>query len=152
MRAAYRVLAYLVALEVVVQAAVIAYAVFGESKFISEGNAVTKQLVESQSADFDGVIGYPLHGINGQMIVPAIAVLLLIASFFAKVPQGIMWAGIVVVLVALQILLGGLGHDVPFLGLLHGLNALAIFTCAVLAARKASTPAGVAPAGRTSVA
>jgi hypothetical protein len=73
------------------------------------------------------------------------AVLLLIVSFFAKVPRGVALAGGVVGLTALQVLLGMFGHGIPALGLLHGVNALALFTVAVIAARRASLAAG--PAG-----
>ncbi|MFC4946135.1 DUF6220 domain-containing protein [Pseudonocardia sp. GCM10023141] len=138
MRTAYRVLAYLVAVEVVIQAAAIAYAFFGESKFISDGGVINKAVIESQSAEFDGVLGFAVHGINGQLITPLIVVLLLVVSFFAKVRGGVRWAAVVVVLVALQVVLGIFGGDIPFLGLLHGLNALAVFTCAIIAARHAS--------------
>jgi hypothetical protein len=139
MRAAYRVLAYLVAVEVLVQAAMIAYAAFGESKFIDGGGTVDKALVESESATFDGVMGYPIHDINGQMVIPVIALLLLVVSFFAGVAKGIQWAAYVVGLVILQVLLGFFGHDLPFLGLLHGINAIALFAVAVIAARRASS-------------
>jgi len=141
MKSAYRVLAYLVALEVVVQAAAIAYAVFGESKFIDGGGTVDKALVESESATFDGVAGYAVHGLNGTMIVPVIALALLVVSFFAKVPKGVQWAGIVLALVVVQVLLGMFGHDVPFLGLLHGIGALALFVVAVIAARQVTADA-----------
>ena len=73
MRAAYRVLAYLLALEVVVQAAAIAWAVFGLSTWIEDGGVLDKAGMESDSTAFDGVLGFAVHGINGQMIVPAIA-------------------------------------------------------------------------------
>ena len=35
-----------------------------------------------------------LHGINGEMVFPLLALLLLIVSFFAKVPRGVHWAGV----------------------------------------------------------
>ena len=73
MRVAYRVLAYLLALEVVVQAAAIAWAVFGLSTWIEDGGVLDKAGMESDSTVFDGVLGFAIHGINGQMIVPAIA-------------------------------------------------------------------------------
>lgn len=69
------------------------------------------------------------------------------------VPNGVRWAGIVVVLVALQVALGIFGHDIPFVGLLHGINALALFSVAVIAARRVSTEAASSiSAGRAIVA
>ena len=47
MRATYRVLGYLIALEVIIQAAAIAYAMFGLGKFVEGGGTVDKAMVES---------------------------------------------------------------------------------------------------------
>lgn len=138
MRTAYRVLAWLVAIEVVIQAAVIAYAMFGESTFIDGGGVVDKALVESQTADFEGVIGFPIHGINGQIVIPLIGLILLVVAFFAKIERGVALASATFGLIVLQVLLGMFGHGLPFLGLLHGLNALLIFGAAVAAVRAAS--------------
>ena len=33
-----------------------------------------------------------IHGINGEMLIPLVALILLIISFFAKVPEGPKWA------------------------------------------------------------
>jgi hypothetical protein len=147
MRSAYRVLAWLVAIEVLVQSAVIAYAMFGESKFIDGGGVVDKALVESQTADFEGVIGFPIHGINGQIVIPLIGLALLVVAFFAKIERGVALAGATFGLIVLQVLLGIFGHGMPLLGLLHGLNALLIFGAAVAAVRAASA----ATADRTAV-
>jgi hypothetical protein len=147
MRSAYRVLAWLVAIEVLVQSAVIAFAVFGESTYIDGGGVVDKALVESGTADFEGVIGYPIHGINGQIVIPLIGLALLIVAFFAKIERGVALAGATFGLIVLQVLLGMFGHGLPFLGLLHGLNALLIFGAAVAAVRAASA----ATADRTAV-
>jgi hypothetical protein len=150
MRATYRVLAYLMAVEVVIQAAAIAFAVFGLSKWIDDGGVLDKATQESQSESFTGVVGFAVHGINGQIVVPLIALLLLIVSFFAKVPRGVMLAGVVFLLVVIQVLLGIFGSSVPFLGLLHGLNAMLLFGVAVSAAiaagRGVPTPASPARA------
>jgi hypothetical protein len=148
MRTAYRVLAYLIALEVVVQAAAIAFAVFGLGKWVEDGGVLDKAAMESESINFTGLIGFIVHGINGQLVIPAIALILLIVSFFAKVPKGAAFAGIVLGLIVAQVLLGIFGHGLPALGVLHGMNALAIFTLAVIAARRAgSRPAHAAPHG-----
>ena len=49
MRTTYRVLAYLLAVEVMVQAAAIAYAIFGLGKYIDDGAVVDKATQESES-------------------------------------------------------------------------------------------------------
>ena len=93
-----------------------------------------------------------MHGINGFFVIPGLALLLLIVSFFTKVRGAIKWAVIVFVLVIVQGLLGGLGHDFTLAGALHGLNALALFAAAIYAGRRlrAATAAAVEqPEART---
>jgi hypothetical protein len=92
---------------------------------------------------FDGVLGFMIHGINGQMVVPVVVLALLVVSFFTKLPRGVAYAGTLVGLVAVQILLGIFAHSVPMLGLLHGAVALAIVVGAVMAARLAAAPSAV---------
>ncbi|MDT7578883.1 MAG: hypothetical protein QOK35_143 [Pseudonocardiales bacterium] len=135
MRTVYRVLAWLVAVEVLVQAAVIAWAVFGLGQWIQGGGVLDKSVMESEVQAFPAETGFMLHGINGEMVVPVLALLLLVVSFFAKVPRGVALAGGVVGLVAVQVALGLLGRGLPWLGLLHGANALALVAVAVVAAR-----------------
>jgi len=137
MKSAYRVLAYLVALEVLVQAGAIAYALFGLGAWIQGGGVLDKASMESDSVDFPGVAGFMIHGLNGQMIVPLIAVLLLVVSFFAKVPDGVRWAAMILIGIALQVVLGIFGHGIPSLGWVHGILAIFIFAAAVIAARRA---------------
>jgi hypothetical protein len=138
MRTVYRVLAWLMAVEVLVQAAAIAWAVFGLGKWIQAGGVLDKSVMESEVSAFPQETGFMVHGINGEMVVPALALLLLVVAFFAKVPRGVAFAGGVVGLVALQVVLGMLGHGIPGLGLLHGANALALFAVAVIAARRSA--------------
>ena len=78
-----------------------------------------------------------LHGMNGMMVIPVVALLLLVISFFARIPRGIAWAVGVAALVALQVTLGILGHSVSIAGLSHGINALLLFTVALLAGQRA---------------
>lgn len=140
MRATYRVLAYLLALEVVVQAAVIAWALFGLSTWVENGGVLDKAGIESDSLVFDGVTGFMIHGMNGQMIVPVIGLLLFVVSFFARFPGAVAWAGAAFGAVVIQVALGIIAHSVPALGLLHGVVALVILVVALVAARKASGP------------
>lgn len=134
MRKVYAVLAWIVAAGVVVQAAAIAFAFGGMTHFIMEGGVVDKGLVESRQADFVGVVGFPIHGIVGGMVIPIAALLLLVVSFFVRARGAKLWAAIVLALVALQITLGYSIPDVPYLGLLHGANALAVLLAAITAA------------------
>jgi hypothetical protein len=149
MRTVYRVLAWLVAAEVLVQAAAITWAVFGLGQWIQGGGVLDKSVMESEVQAFPAETGFMVHGLNGEMVVPVLALLLLVVSFFAKLPRGVALAGAVVGLLAVQVVLGMLGHNIPGLGLLHGANALLLFTAAVLAARlpaPTSGPYGATPA------
>ena len=50
MRTVYRVLAWIIAVEVLLQAAAITYAVFGLGKWIQEGGVFDKAVIESEGA------------------------------------------------------------------------------------------------------
>jgi hypothetical protein len=138
MRTAYKVLAYLVAIEVAVQAAAMVFAIFGLGTWVSEGGVLDQAASESGESLFPEMVGFVVHGMNGVMVIPAIALVLFIVSFFAKVPRGVASAGAVLGLVVLQVALGIGGHSLSFLGLLHGINALALFSAALLAVRRVS--------------
>jgi hypothetical protein len=142
MTSVYRVLAYLIALEVVVQAAAIAFALAGLGTWIQKGGVLDAAAMESETTEFTGIAGFMVHGINGQMIIPLIALLLLICSFFARIPGGVLWAGLVLLAVVVQVLLGIFGHGAPVLGLVHGIVAFVLFSLAVIAARKAEVSLG----------
>jgi hypothetical protein len=149
MKTVYRVLAYLVALAVVIQAATIAFAVFGLLKWIDDGGVLDRAATRSGSDSFTGVSGFAAHGTNGQMIVPILAVLLLVVSFFAKVRSGVVWAGAVLLTVVVEVVLGTFAHALPELGILHGILAIALFAIAVVAGRQAeaAAPRKAEPAG-----
>ena len=152
MRTAYKVLAYLVAAEVAVQAMVIVWFIAGLGKWVEGGGVLDKAAMESEGTPFPQVAGMMAHVINGFFVIPGLALLLLIISFFTKVRGATKWAVIVFVLVVVQTQLGGLGHDFPLAGALHGLNALALFGVALYAGRRlrAATAAAVEqPAART---
>jgi hypothetical protein len=136
MRTAYKVLAYLVAAEVAIQAMVAVWAIAGLGKWVEGGGVLDKAVMESEGTPFPEVFGFIVHGINGTFVIPGIALLLVIASFFTKVRGAIKWAVIVFVLVVVQGQLGFLGHEIPTVGLLHGLNALLLFGTAVYAGRR----------------
>lgn len=146
MRRVYQVLAYVVAAEVVVQATLMVWAIAGLTKWINNGGVFDKAVMEDQQIIYPEIIGIPLHGLNGGIIIPAIALVLFICSFFAKVSGGVKWAAIVLVLAIVQGQLGYLGHDFPAAGALHGLNALALFTVALHTARRSRVGASSATA------
>jgi hypothetical protein len=139
MKNVYRVLAYAIAALVAVQAASIAYAVFGLAKYIDGGGAVDKN-----SDGFPGVGGLIAHGIGGQMVIPLVTLALLVVSFFAKVAGGVRWALIVLGAVVVQVALGIFSHSLPALGAVHGVVALVLFGLAVTAAMRVRGTASTA--------
>lgn len=144
MSATYRVLAYVTVALVALQAAFIGFGDFGLNEWIAGGGELNQALIEDEEGPlpFAGVIGYILHGLVGQFLIPLIALILLIVSFFAKVTKGMLLAGIVFGLVVVQVILGL--SEIPALGALHGINALAIFAMAMIAAGRAKAGTDVA--------
>jgi hypothetical protein len=145
MRTAYKVLAYLVAAGVAVQAMVMVWAIAGLGKWVDGGGVFDKSVIEgsmeSGAMPFPEVLGILVHGVNGIFVIPALALAMLIVSFFTKVPGAIKWAAIGFLLVVVQTQLGFLGHDFPLAGALHGLNALALFGVALYAGRRVRSAA-----------
>lgn len=144
MQRTYRVLAYVLVAEVVIQAMMIAIALAGVNKWIDDGHTVTKQVVDSHPR-FAGSIGFPIHAINGEMLIPLLVLTLLVVSFFAKLPGGTRRAAILVGLVILQVVLGLVLQGVPYVALLHVLNAFAILVVAFSAGQLATK--GIAAGG-----
>jgi len=139
MRTAYRVLAFAIAALVAVQAAAIGYAVFAQLSWIENGGTIDKASIESAP----GTSAYIFHALDGGVVL-LLALALLVISFFAKIPQGVRWAVIVLVCTIVQIALGTLSHMLPAIGAVHGAVALVLFGVAVMAAMRARKPAPVA--------
>lgn len=140
---AYRNLAYAIAALVVVQAGALAWAFFGLTNWITdEGGVVNKQLLECENCEqqFTAEWGFAIHMFfNGLLLIPLLALILLVVSFFAKVPRGVAYAATLVGLIALQVIV------LPMLsreygagfGALHGINALVLMGVAIMAGRRA---------------
>ncbi|GIH65143.1 hypothetical protein [Microbispora siamensis] len=146
MKLVYKVLASLVAAEVAVQAMMVVLGDAGLFKYVEQGGVIDKAAAESGGIEFPEFFAFVVHGMNGMMVIPLIALLLLVSSFFAKIPGAVKGAALVVLLVAVQVSLGLLGHQIPALGALHGLNALLLFSAAVHAARRGRGAVVSAPA------
>lgn len=134
MRTLYTGLAWTVAGAVVVQAAAIAFAFGGMLNLVSEGGVVDKALLEAFQAGGVGELGFLIHGLVGGVVIPLLALALLVVSFFVRARGARLWAAIVFGLVALQVTLGFSITDMPYLGLIHGANALAVVATASFAA------------------
>jgi hypothetical protein len=136
MKQTYIWLSRLIAIGVVLQAMFIAFGAFDIVKAIDNGDAFT--------SDYRNT-GQNLHGIFGTIIIPLLALIFLIISFFAKIPGGAKWAGITFGLVVLQFVLAAISFGAPFIGLLHGLNAFAMAAVAGIAGRRAQTATPIGP-------
>ena len=140
----FRVLAYLLAAEVLVQAMAIAYALAGLGHWVEEdGGVLNKALIDSDDADFGGVGGFMIHGMNGMMLIPLIVLVLLIVSLFTKLPGATKRAALLLGLVVLQVVLGITSHSIPFAIVFHALNAFAIFSMAALTGYRFGTTASL---------
>ncbi len=145
MRKTYRVLADIIAVLVVVQAAMMVWAIAGLFSWIDGGATLDKAVIEgweNEPPTFEGSIGHFLHLMSGTFLIPLIGLLLLLVSFFAKVPRGVALAATVVVLIVIQYLAGFFAEpDMPYLGLVHGANAFLLFGAALVAAKAAKPEA-----------
>jgi hypothetical protein len=117
MKSTYRVLAMLIALGVAVQTMSIALGFF----------------IVLRDKDTGDNIGLTVHSVVGMMVIPFIALVLLVVSFFAGIAGGVKWAAIIFGLVVLQVLLAFAAAGAPAVGALHGLNALALIAVAGIA-------------------
>jgi uncharacterized membrane protein len=124
----YRVIAALIAIGVLVQAAAIAFGWFDAISELDKGLVIDE--------NYEGNAGHAIHGMVGMFVMPILGLVLLIVSFFAarEVPGARQWAGIVLGLIVLQVVLAFVSFGAPIVGTLHGINALLIIGAAGRAA------------------
>ena len=142
MRKTYRVLANIIAIEVVIQAMMIVFAIAGLFKWIDDGATLDSSVIkgwEDTPPTWTGAIGHFVHVMNGQFLIPLFGLLLLIVSFFAKVPRGTVLAVVIVVSIAVQVAAGITADSMPYIGLIHGLNAFILFGASLAAASAAKS-------------
>lgn len=150
----YRALAVTIAVLVGVQAASHAWASAGLGHYIMGGAVVDKSMMEDTGGPlpFPEVAGIIVHGLNGGLVIPAVALALLVVSFFVRVPGAIRGAAVVMGLVAVQMTLGYAGHGLPLLALFHGMNALILFGAALWARGVSLRPLPTAGGAETTAA
>lgn len=129
MRSTYRVLAYLIAALVAVQAAAMALGFFRIIHQVEDGGAFTA------GYDFEENLGLMVHRYVGTGLIPLLSIALLVVAFFTGTAGAVARAAAVFGLVVLQIALVFVAFIVEWGGALHGLNAIAVFIAAVWAAR-----------------
>src|SRR5690348_15835494 len=93
-----------------------------------DDGVVNKALFDQDNPDFPGVGGFMGHGMNGMTVIQVVVLILLMVSFYAKVPGATKNAAILLGLVVPQVVLGIFSNEVPGLIVLHVLNAFAIFS------------------------
>jgi hypothetical protein len=139
MRTAYRVLAFAIAAMVAIQAGAIGYAVFAQFNWIEQGGTFDKAAFDTGAP---GTGAFMFHAFFAGALLLASLVMLII-SFFAKIPHGVRWAVIVLIATIVQIALGVLSHLLAAIGALHGAAAMVLFGVAVMAAMRSGKPAAV---------
>ena len=140
MRSTYRVLALLICLGVVLQAAAIAFGWFDVIADSEDADVVIND-------DYEGNAGHAMHGIVGMSVIPLLGLVLLVVSFLTKVPGASKWAGFVFLSIVFQVFIAIMSFSTSVLGLLHGINAFVLFGLALMAARRMEA-AAPAVAGR----
>jgi hypothetical protein len=149
MRKTYRVLANIIAIEVVIQAMMIVFGIAGLFKWIEDGNTLNTKVIDGWDKTpptWTGAIGHFIHVMNGQFLIPLIGLILLIVSFYAKVPRGVTFAVVIAVSIAVQVAAGMTAESAPYIGLVHGINAFILFGVALAAAKAAKSADAPEPA------
>jgi hypothetical protein len=147
MRKTYLFLARSISVLVVLQAMAIVLTIAGLFKWIEDGATLDKSVVDGWDAnppDFAGSIGGLFHFfLIGTILIPLTGLILLIVSFFAKIPRGVAFAAAIVVSILVQYFSAMLADSAPYVGLIHGLNAFILFGLG-LGAAMAAKSAGAA--------
>ena len=119
MRTAYKILAHIISAAVVVQAATIGMTTFLMIQAIGAGTPMSED---------NAPVTAMLHGIIGQTIIPILVLALIVVARFAH--AGLKWALWLAAAVAVQIAIGILAFDAPWVGLLHAANAFTVLALA----------------------
>lgn len=136
MRTAYKVVAHIIAAAVVIQAALIAWSMFGLIPSLENGTVPGEPPLTAM-----------LHGMIGMYVVPVLVLVLVVVALLAH--AGLKWALWLLLAVAVQIALAFLAFDAAWVGALHGINAFTIIALAEVGARAvAHAPEHVAHAKR----
>ncbi len=133
MRFLFKILTSLTFAAVVIQVGLAGYGVFNALHKAKSG-PVTKSTIEN---------GFDPHGLVGTVVL-ALIVLLLLTAALGKL-EWLRMTVILLVLGVVQLILGTVSSSVPWLGFLHGVNALAIYAIAGLLAHQAWTRKPAAP-------
>ena len=123
----YRILAFTIAGLCMVQVAAIGYQIFGILGYVGSGQTLDGALAESET--YGGSGGAMVHHI-GASLISLLVLVLLVFSFFARIPGGVKWALILLGAMVLQWAFAILAYSIPATGFLHAANALIVFSVA----------------------
>lgn len=141
MQETFLTLARIIAILIVVQAMAMVFLTAGLFHWIDGGATLDKSVVEgwdSKPPTFQGSLGGFLHFfLVGVVLIPLTGLILLIVSFFAKIPRGVALAAAIVVSIIVQYFSAVIADGAPWVGLIHGLNAFILLGLALTAAKAA---------------
>jgi Family of unknown function (DUF6220) len=137
MRDAFKYLTSLLFVAVVVQVALAGYGAFNATSKADDNASVAGKTITD---------GFDAHAVLGTVIVGITIVLVLVALAGRLGSPWVQWAGGLVLLGILQMLLSWLGEAVPALGFLHAVNALVIYAAVAMLAHRAWVRRDAAPA------
>lgn len=122
MRTAYRVISHIIAAVVIIQAALIAWTLFGLLPGFESGVLPAEPPLSAM-----------LHGNIGMIVTPLLALALVVIAILGH--AGLKWSLWLLVAVVVQIALAFIAFDVAWVGALHGVNAFTIIAVAEVGAR-----------------
>jgi hypothetical protein len=119
LNSAFRIWASVVSLAIIVQVGLAAYGAFNAVDKSDDKGTIGKDAVSD---------GFSAHAALGYIILLA-AIVLLVLAFAGRRAGGtsrVRWSGLIFGLLVVQVLLAWAGDASAWLGILHGMNALAI--------------------------
>ena len=119
MNSAFRIWASIVSLAIIVQVGLAGYGAFHAVDVSDDKGTIGKDSVSD---------GFSVHTALGYIILLAALILLILALVARRGgdPARVKWSAGILGLIVLQILLAWAGDATPWLGIFHGINALAV--------------------------
>ncbi|HET7304672.1 MAG TPA: hypothetical protein VFJ12_09010 [Segeticoccus sp.] len=111
----------------------------------SIGHAVFEENATIDKNSDVGGAGFAIHAMDGEMLIPLLALVLLVVALVARFEGAVKWAAIILADVAVQIGLAVVPGPAGLMGTLHGLSALVLFTASAYASYVVSRAPAAAP-------
>ena len=129
LRPVFNFLSSLLFVAVVIQVGMAGYGVF-EALHKAKSGPVTEDMIKN---------GFDRHGVVGMVVLGVMVLLVLVAAAGKLGQPWLKWSVGLLVLGVIQMILGDASSSVPWLGFVHGINALAIYAGAGLLTHRAWT-------------